>query len=88
MDRRDRLKTGAGPAPFFRGKTAAHAKSEHLSSLSRELRTQLTSIVELSELINRETLAAATNPQHAGYAKDIARCGVQLLAVINDLFDL
>jgi hypothetical protein len=27
MDRRDRLKTGAGPAPFFRGKTAAHAKS-------------------------------------------------------------
>ena len=67
---------------------AARAKSEHLASLSRELKTQLSAIVELSELINRETLAAAGNAHHAGYAKDIARCGVQLLAVINDLFDL
>ncbi|MCE9523362.1 MAG: HAMP domain-containing histidine kinase [Alphaproteobacteria bacterium] len=68
--------------------TAALAKSEHLASLSRELRTQLNAIVGLSELINREALAAAGNLEHAGYAKDIARCGVQLLAVINDLFDL
>ena len=68
--------------------TAAREKSEHLASLSRELRTQLTAIIGLSELINRETLAAAANAHHAGYAKDIGRCGVQLLAVINDLFDL
>ncbi len=67
---------------------AAHAKSEHLASLSREIRTQLTTIIGMSELINRETLAAAGNTQYAGYAKDIGRCGVQLLAVINDLFDL
>jgi signal transduction histidine kinase len=68
--------------------SSARAKSEHLASLSRELKSQLTAIVGLSELINRESLAAAGNLQHAGYAKDIARCGVQLLSVINDLFDL
>lgn len=67
---------------------AALAKAEHLASLSRELRTQLNSIIGLSELINRETLQAAGGAPYASYAKDIGRSGVQLLAVINDLFDL
>src|SRR5262249_11393367 len=70
---------------------AALAKAQHLASLSRELRTQLNSIIGLSELINRETLlAAGSNPgtQYASYAKDISRAGMQLIAVINDLFDL
>jgi signal transduction histidine kinase len=74
--------------------SAARAKSEHLASLSREIRTQLTTIIGMSELINKESLAAAgatpnaANAQYVGYAKDIGRSGVQLLAVINDLFDL
>lgn len=67
---------------------AALAKAEHLASLSRELRTQLNTIIGLSELINTEVLRAASRLEYAGYAKDIARSGVQLLAVINDLFDL
>jgi two-component system cell cycle sensor histidine kinase PleC len=73
---------------------AARAKSEHLASLSREIRTQLTTIIGMSEMINKESLAAATttpnaaNAKYIGYAKDIGRSGVQLLAVINDLFDL
>ena len=67
---------------------AALAKAEHLASLSREVRTQLNTIVGLSELINTEVLRAASRLEYAGYAKDIARSGVQLLAVINDLFDL
>jgi signal transduction histidine kinase len=67
---------------------AALAKAEHLASLSREVRTQLNTIIGLSELINTEVLRAASRLEYAGYAKDIARSGVQLLAVINDLFDL
>lgn len=67
---------------------AAHAKAEHLASLSRELRTQLTTIIGMSEMINTEVLRAASRLEYAGYAKDIGRSGVQLLAVINDLFDL
>jgi len=67
---------------------AAQAKSEHLASLSRELRTQLHAIVGLAELINRETLGTVAKVPRSGYAKDIGRCGVQLLAVINNLFDL
>lgn len=67
---------------------ALHAKSEHLASLSRALKGQLATIVELSEAINSETLSAATGNSRASYAKDISRSGTQLLAVINDLFDL
>jgi signal transduction histidine kinase len=67
---------------------ALHAKSEHLASLSRALKEQLSTIVELSEAINSEALSAATGNARASYAKDISRSGTQLLAVINDLFDL
>jgi signal transduction histidine kinase len=63
-------------------------KSEHLASLSRALKGQLATIVELSEAINSEALSAATGLTRANYAKDISRSGTQLLAVINDLFEL
>jgi signal transduction histidine kinase len=67
---------------------ALRQKSEHLASLARALKEQLSTIVELSEAINAETLNAALSGERASYAKDISRSGTQLLAVINDLFDL
>jgi signal transduction histidine kinase len=67
---------------------ALRRKSEHLASLARALKAQLSTIVELSEAINAETLNAAVSGERASYAKDISRSGTQLLAVINDLFDL
>lgn len=63
-------------------------KSEHLASLSRALKGQLATIVQLSEAINSEALSAATGLRRADHAKDISRSGTQLLAVINDLFEL
>jgi signal transduction histidine kinase len=67
---------------------ALHEKSEHLASLSRALKGQLATIVELSEAINQQALTSATGLTRANYAKDISRSGTQLLAVINDLFEL
>jgi signal transduction histidine kinase len=67
---------------------AMHEKAEHLASLSRALKGQLATIVELSEAINSQALSATTNLAQANHARDISRSGTQLLAVINDLFEL
>ena len=67
---------------------ALHQKSEHLASLTRALKGELTTIIELSEAINAETLAAIGPGERVSVAKDISRSGAQLLAVINDLFEL
>lgn len=67
--------------------TAAVVKAEHLASLTRELKAQLNAIVEISEHINRENLDAARGASPTR-AKDIGRAAMQLLAVVNDLFDL
>lgn len=67
---------------------ALKAKSEHIASLSYALSEQLSTIVRLSDLINRETLEAASGETRSTYAKDIASTGASLLAVVQDLFDL
>ncbi len=68
---------------------ALHEKSEHLASLARALKGELSTIVALSEAINAQALKdAAAGVMPSAHAKDIARSGTQLLAVINDLFDL
>ncbi len=68
---------------------ALKAKSEHIASLSHALSAQLSTIVRLSDLINRETLEAATGGEtRSTYAKEIASTGASLLSVINSLFDL
>jgi signal transduction histidine kinase len=67
---------------------ALKAKSEHIASLSHALSEQLSTIVRLSDLINREALDATYGETRSNYAKDIARTGASLLAVIQDLFDL
>lgn len=67
---------------------ALHQKSEHLASLTRALKGELTTIIELSEAINTETMAALGPGERVSVAKDISRSGAQLLAVINDLSEL
>lgn len=90
-----RDKLGAREKEIERAKDAAEtalkAKSEHLASLAGALKAELTTIVELSELINREALkeaAAGGGLARINTLKEISRSGVQLLGVINDLFDL
>lgn len=87
-----RDKLGARERELARAKeaaeTALHAKSEHIASLSQALSAQLSTIMRLSDLINREALEAATGETRSSYAKEIGRTGAALLAVINDLFDL
>ncbi len=69
--------------------SALHKKSEHLASLALAFKTQMSAIVELADAINRENLQAiAAGRMPSGHAGNISRAGVQLLAVINDLFDL
>lgn len=67
---------------------ALKAKSQHIASLSHALSEQLSTIMRLSDLINRENLEAATGETRSTYAKDIARTGASLLNVIDTLFNL
>ena len=69
--------------------SALHAKSEHLASLSRALKDQLSTIVSLAETVSRENLSAiAQGRLPSPHAADISRSATQLLDIINDLFDL
>jgi signal transduction histidine kinase len=87
-----RDKVGAREKELLRAKehaeTALKVKSEHLATLSHALSEQLSTIMRLSDLINREALEAVKDESRSTYAKDIARTGAKLLAVLNDLFDL
>ena len=88
---RDRL--AAREADLTRAKedaeAALHAKSEHLASLSRALKDQLSTIVELSQAVSRENLSAVTQGRlPSPHAADISRSAAQLLDIVNDLFDL
>jgi PAS domain S-box-containing protein len=64
---------------------AAHAKSEFLTNMSHELRTPLNGVLGYAQLLQRDRgLSVAQRDA----LEAIAKCGSQLLDLINDVLDL
>jgi PAS domain S-box-containing protein len=64
---------------------ATRAKSEFLANMSHELRTPLNGVLGYAQLLQRDP--TVTPPQREALDA-IARCGAQLLELINDVLDL
>ena len=64
---------------------ATRAKSEFLASMSHELRTPLNGVLGYTQLLQRDR---GLNPTQREALEAIAKCGVHLLDLINDVLDL
>jgi PAS domain S-box-containing protein len=64
---------------------ATRAKSEFLANMSHELRTPLNGVLGYAQLLQRDR---SLNPVQREALDAIARCGSQLLELINDVLDL
>jgi signal transduction histidine kinase/CheY-like chemotaxis protein len=62
-------------------------KDEFLACISHELKSPLTAVVGLSNLL-REQKIGELNPRQSKYAELIYRSGRQLMTLVNDLLDL
>ena len=62
-------------------------KDEFLACISHELKSPLTAVVGLSDLL-REQKIGELNPRQSKYAELIYRSGRQLMTLVNDLLDL
>lgn len=63
---------------------ANHAKTEFIANMSHDIRTPLTGVIGISEIL--ENLEA--NRELKQYAKDIHQCGDQLLNMLNSILDV
>ena len=63
---------------------ANRSKSSFLSNMSHELRTPMNGVLGMIDL----SLLAATDARQVEWLGTARRCGVQLLAMINDILDL
>ncbi|MCR4654983.1 MAG: transporter substrate-binding domain-containing protein [Lachnospiraceae bacterium] len=66
-----------------RSKRASKLKSDFVSNMSHEMRTPVTAILGMNELIRRES----TEDSIRKYADNIERAGESLLGIINDILD-
>jgi PAS domain S-box-containing protein len=65
--------------------TATRAKSEFLTNISHELRTPLNGVLGYAQLLQRDRGITVTQREAL---EAIAKCGTQLLDLINDVLDL
>ncbi len=63
---------------------ASLAKTRFLATLGHEVRTPMTGVLGMSELL----LGTALNPQQRGYTQSIRGAGEHLLRLVNDALDL
>jgi signal transduction histidine kinase len=66
---------------------ADRIKTDFLASVSYELRTPLTSILGLTEILEKQFFGKL-NEQQGGYVKDIQVASSELLVLINDVLDM
>jgi PAS domain S-box-containing protein len=71
-------------AALEKAKESEHLKSVFLATVSHELRTPLNSVIGFSDLINEDL----TVSEVLDYAKTINISGNNLLAIVDDLFDI
>ncbi|MFC3550988.1 ATP-binding protein [Lysobacter cavernae] len=65
-------------------KQASLAKTQFLATLGHEVRTPMTGVLGMSELL----LDTPLDPQQRGYTESIRRAGQHLLRLVNDALDL
>lgn len=63
---------------------ASQAKSRFLATLGHEIRTPMTGVLGMSELL----LDSPLDPRQRGYAESIRRAGEHLLRLVNDALDM
>jgi len=63
---------------------ASQAKSRFLATLGHEIRTPMTGVLGMSELL----LDSALEPRQRGYVQSIRRAGEHLLRLVNDALDM
>lgn len=64
--------------------TANHAKTEFLANISHDIRTPLSGIVGMAEILENEV----TSPVHKQHAHDLGRSGHALLNMLNEILDV
>jgi signal transduction histidine kinase/ligand-binding sensor domain-containing protein/CheY-like chemotaxis protein len=63
---------------------ASHAKSEFLATVGHEIRTPMTGVLGMAELLGQTAL----DGQQRHYVDSVLRSGQHLLRIVNDLLDL
>ncbi|AHE67611.1 PAS domain-containing sensor histidine kinase [Legionella oakridgensis] len=67
-----------------KAQAANQAKTEFIANMSHDIRTPLSGIVGMSELLKE----SAKNPEQQQYAEWINQCGEQLLDLLNGILDV
>jgi signal transduction histidine kinase len=75
-------------ALLIEAEAANRAKSEFIANMSHEFRTPLNAIIGFSEVLQNDSLGAATRLKYREYARDIRTSGEHLLGIINNILDL
>ncbi len=63
---------------------AARAKTEFIANMSHDIRTPLTGVIGISDILEQQE----ANPEIKQYARDLHQCGAQLLAMLNSVLDV
>jgi signal transduction histidine kinase len=74
-------------AALAAAQSANMAKSRFLANMSHELRTPLNAVIGFSDVMGSEMFGPLL-PRYRGYAEDIRKAGLHLLAIINDVLDI
>jgi two-component system cell cycle sensor histidine kinase PleC len=74
-------------AALAAAQSANTAKSRFLANMSHELRTPLNAVIGFSDVMSAEMFGPLL-PRYRGYAQDIRKSGLHLLAIINDVLDI
>ncbi|MCR9192518.1 MAG: ATP-binding protein [Gammaproteobacteria bacterium] len=64
--------------------TANRVKTEFIANMSHDIRTPLTGVVGVSNILEE----LETDPELKQYARDVHECGEQLLSMLNNILDV